>query len=391
MNKPERLASSTALGFDAARLQHLVGAIEADVAAQKYDGAAVHLARGGETALSAAVGYADRAKARTLAPDDVFMTFSVAKQFTHALVLQRIDRGELALTTRVAELIPEFACRGKERVTIFHVLTHTAGLPLKLPLMDPMQMGNLEAMVAASCACPAESVPGERVYYSGIVGTAILAEILRRLEGSKRAYRDILAQDLFAPLGMKDTALGLRADLAARFCPVVARDRRAGISTAEEYEMFGAMVGPEAEIPSMGCMTTAADLARFAEMLRGGGSLGEARILSPAMVELATRNHTGSRTNETWAYALEMRGWQPWPASLGLGFFLRGEGINPSPFGTLASPRTFGGVGAGSNVFWVDPERDLSFVFLSTGLITDESYHVERLQRISDLAFAAIA
>lgn len=392
MNKPETLERATALGFDAAGLRRLVEAVTADIAARKYDGAAMRLARGGEVVLDTAIGHADLAKGRALEGDDVFLTFSIAKQLVHVLVLAAIDRGELALTTRVAEVIPEFGCRGKERVNVFHLLTHTSGLPLKLPpMMDPMQMGNLAATVAATCATPLESVPGERVYYSGLVGTAILAEMLRRIDGGKRVFRDILAQDLFGPLGMKDSALGMRADLAARFCPVVARDRRPGLSLAEEYEMFGMMVGPEAEIPSLGCVTTAADLGRFAEMLRGRGALGATRILSPALVELATRNHTGDKVNETWSYALEMRGWKAWPANLGLGFYLRGEGIHPAPLGTLASPRTFGGLGAGSTMFWIDPERDVTFVFLSTGLITDESYNTDRMQRVSDLALSALA
>ena len=58
-------------------------------------------------------------------------------------------------------------------------------------------------------------------------------------------------------------------------------------------------------------------------------------------------------------------------------------------FGALNSARTFGGFGAGSTAFWIDPERDLSFAFLSTGLMED-SYHVERLARLSDLVVAAL-
>jgi CubicO group peptidase (beta-lactamase class C family) len=256
--------------------------------------------------------------------------------------------------------------------------------------MDPMQLGSLEAVVQAACLSAVESVPGERVYYSGIIGTAILAEVLRRAEGGKRAFRDMLAQDLFAPLGMNDTALGARADLAARLCPVVARDRLPGLSFAEEYEMFGAMVGPEAEIPSLGCVTTAPDLSRFTEMLRNGGALDGARILSPAMVDLATRNHTGTRPNDTWAFASGVRGWQPVPANLGLGFYLRGEQVAPNFLGTLTSPRTFGGMGAGSTMFWVDPARELGCVFLTSGLITCELRNTDRMQRISDMVVSAL-
>jgi CubicO group peptidase (beta-lactamase class C family) len=322
--------------------------------------------------------------------DDVFVSFSIAKQLTHTLVLNRVERGELALTQRVADVIPEFANRGKENITLFHVLTHTAGLTLKLPMMDPMQVGNLEAVVQAACMSAVESVPGERVYYSGIIGTAILAEVLRRVDGGKRAYRDILAQDLFAPLGMKDSALGARADLASRLCPVVARDRLPGLSFAEEYEMFGAMVTAEAEIPALGCVLTAPDLTRFANMLRGGGAFDGERILSPAMVDLATRNHTGQMPNDTWSFASGVRGWKPFPAYLGLGFYLRGDVVAPNFLGTLTSPRSYGGAGAGSTMFWVDPERDLTCVFLSSGLITCELRNIDRLQRISDLVVSAL-
>ena len=60
--------------------------------------------------------------------------------------------------------------------------------------------------------------------------------------------------------------------------------------------------------------------------------------------------------------ALVAHGWRPVTAFNGLGFYLRGEGLSPTPFGHLASPRTFGGVGAGSTLFWVDPARDISFL-----------------------------
>jgi CubicO group peptidase (beta-lactamase class C family) len=62
--------------------------------------------------------------------------------------------------------------------------------------------------------------------------------------------------------------------------------------------------------------------------------------------------------------------------------------MGTSMFGTLASPGTFGAHGAGTTIFWVDPERDISFVGLMTGLIptVDNLY---RWQRLSDIVLAA--
>ena len=69
--------------------------------------------------------------------------------------------------------------------------------------------------------------------------------------------------------------------------------------------------------------------------------------------------------------------------------FLRGEGVFPMPFGLTASSRTFGGLGAGSTMFLVDPKRELVFVCLTAGLL-EESRNFERLQRLSDLVLSAV-
>ena len=163
-----------------------------------------------------------------------------------------------------------------------------------------------------------------------------------------------------------------------------------GLFGPSEVDGIGALFGiPGAEIPAGGYLTTLADLARFVEMLRRGGELDGARILSPAMLELATRNHTGDKPNSLLDYTVQMRGWEPFPAAIGLGFFIRGEGVIPGFFGNLCSPRTFGGLGAGSTAFWVDPARDLTFSFLSVGLMED-SYHLERVSRLSDIVVSAL-
>ncbi len=377
------------LGFDRQRLADIGRTIESDIKRELYDGAVLCVSRGGEIAAFEALGYAERESRREMRDDSVFFSMSVAKQLTVAIVLNRVEAGQLSLTGRVADIIPEFGCRGKENITLYQLLTHTAGLMFGPPPIDVTEIGNLDAVVAATCAAPIEIEPGTAVAYAAIVAHAIMAEMVRRVEGSRRSFQQILNDDLFAPLGMNDTALGKREDLAPRMCPVVVRDRRPGLFEPEILEAVGALIGADWEMPAGGCLTTAGDLSRFANMLGNGGELNGVRILSPAMLDLATRNHTGKKPNQMWSYTAGMRGWKRFPAYLGIGFFLRGEGVFPAPFGTLASPRTFGGLGAGSNMFWVDPDRDLTCVFLSTGLL-EESYNVERFQRISDLVLASV-
>jgi len=376
-------------GFEPERLERLAAAIEQDVAAERYDGAEVVVARGGIVALHRQLGFAERATRRRVERAQPFVSMSIAKQLTVAAVFQRIERGDFALTTPVAEIVPEFGQRGKQGITIAHLLTHTSGLPMMLPPMPLELAGNLEAVVQATCAALPEFRPGSRVSYCVLVGHAMLSECVRRVDGGRRAYRTILAEDVFAPLGMVDTALGCPARLRARLAPVVARDRRVGLFDPDFLETLGNALAEDTEIPAGGCVTTAPDMHRFAEMLRRGGELDGVRHLSPATVEAVQVIRTGDEPNTIWAYAEAMRGWEPFPANLGLGFFVRGEGVFPTPFGLLASPSTFGGFGAGSTCFWIDPATDVTYAFLSSGLMED-SYSVERHMRLADLVHAAL-
>lgn len=376
-------------GFDPDRLARLGRAIEADIDAERYDGCEVVVARGGVVAYHGTHGWADRVARRRVERGQPFVTMSIGKQLTVALVLRCIEDGHFALDTPVAELIPEFGARGKARVTVAHLLTHRGGLPAMLPAtLAPELVGNLEAVVRATCESLIECLPGTRVTYSVIVGHAVLAELVRRAIGGARPYRRVLREELFEPLGMRDTWLGRPAHVADRVAPVVARDRRVGLFDPAFMEGMGAVIDEDTEIPAGGYVSTAFDFHRFAEMLRGEGALDGVRILSPATVAMVQENRTGEEPNTIWAYTEAMRGWPPFPACLGYGFFVRGEGIHPTPFGHLASPCTFGGFGAGSSAFWIDPAADITYAFLSAGLMED-SYSVERHQRLADLVHAA--
>jgi CubicO group peptidase (beta-lactamase class C family) len=381
--------SPVSLGFDPARLAAIKDAIQADVDALKYDGVAMIVARRGEIVFQENIGFADRAAGRPVAADDVFFTMSVAKQFTNTAVLQAVEKGRLALTSRVVDVIPEFGVHGKDRITVADLIIHKAGLSAGFPNVPPDQVGDLAAVAAAVAAMPPEAEPGTCINYSPVCAHAILAEMVRRVDGGNRPFRRILADDVFEPLGMNDTALGARRDLAGRQVPVVVRDRTPGMFDPDAIEAMPMLVGEEGEIPAGGCLTTASDVLRFAEAMRLGGSLDGHRVLSPAMVKVATTNQTGDMPNLLWRYAKEKAGWPDIPAFLGMGFFLRGTGVFPMPFGNLASPGTFGGLGAGSNMFWVDPVSEVSCVFLSAGLL-EEIANVARLQRISDMVHAAI-
>lgn len=379
------------LGFDARRLARVQEAVRADIDAGRCHGVRMRVARRGEVVLDLTAGYAERATNKPLRPDSVFATMSIAKQFTNVLALSLVERGLLKLHAPVAELIPEFATLSKEKVNLFHLLTHTSGVMSAIPPVPPEVLMNIEKLVEYACAQPLESRPGERVNYSILLGHSIIAALCLRAAGGGRSYAQMLEDEVFAPLGMKDTSLGPRPDLLERLCPVkVAYKDLPALIPPAAVEGIGALLAmPGCEIPGGGCISTAADIHRFAEMLRRGGALDGARVLSPAMLDFCLRNYTGTARNILFDIWGRERGWIEYPAYIGCGFFLRGEGNLPAFFSPMNSPRTFGGFGAGSTGFTVDPERDLSFTFLSTGLMED-SYHFERIGVMQGLVLAAI-
>ena len=377
-------------GFDAEQLGRLTVAVERDIAADLYFGGVIQVNRGGQSAYSKTFGFSSAAKERTVAQDSVFSLFSVTKAFTNILIFQAIERGLLTLTTPAAKVIPEFSGGLRDRITVFHLLTHSAGLPSMFEARPGMYIDRLAEVIAAICqvALPIEA-PGVRVDYAPLFNHALLGEIARRLDPKKRSYREILHQDLFEPLGMKDTSMGVRKDLKPRhLIPEFRGNYPIQHLGHSNLGPNGAFEEEDAEMPWVGCVSTAGDMMRFAEMLRCGGTLDGRRIVSRAMIERARTIWTGDKPNEFYANGIRAAGGIAPPANIGLGFSVRGPQMGTSLFGTLASPSTFGAHGAGTTIFWVDPERDISFVGLMTGLMKTID-NLWRWERLSDIVHAA--
>ena len=385
--KPDK--SQKVAGFNMDQLKRLSSTIHQQIEDNLYDGCSIVVGRHGNIGLQEAVGFANRAAGRPCRTDDVFNILSVSKAFTDVMILSLIEHGQLALTTRVADIIPELKGKGTETITIFHLITHTAGSPQVFFPVETDLMGNLGVVVKAICKLDLTNIPGKYVSYSPLWGHALLGEIVRRLDKEKRALRDILQNDLFNPLGMKDTAMGRRKDLSSRIVPIVAHDPSYGNMSPEEVERHNLFISEKAEIPWMGCVSTAGDLFRFAEMLRRGGELDGVRILSPASVKQATTIQTGALINDYYVPVMKEHGIQPPPANIGLDFQIRGEVIGLNQMGNLTSARTYGKFGLGGTGFWVDPERDVTFVFLRSGLL-EHINDSANYQVLSDMAIAAV-
>ena len=381
-------------GLNAETLDLLEQTIRNDISSGDYDGARIIVARHGEVALDATLGWADRAAGRAMEPDSIFRVLSLTKAFTNALVYQAIGEGRLALSTRVVDIIPEFygsdrfRAGRKDRVNLAHLLTHRSGMPATPEPLPNARLGNLSEVIAAICELDVVHEPGTNLTYSPAVNHALMGEMLRRVYGAE-SFRDLAEKNLFGPLGLKDTRFGPLADWKERMVPLKAYIPDSGWLSAKDIEVLDDVINEDAEMPWVGSASSAADVFTFAEMIRRKGAHEGRQLIAPAVLDAATTLQTGDMTNDLYAMIARMRGWEEPPGYFGLGFSLSGTGTHPSFFGPFTSPRTHGNYGAGSTLFWIDPERDMTFVCLTAGVM-DEGDNVLRFQKLSTIAASAV-
>lgn len=381
-------SSSARLAMDPAALANLDHRIQRDIDEGRMFGASIIVARGGRIGHQKTFGTV--APGRAAAADDLYLAMSLSKSFTAALVLRAVDQGKLTLDTPAASIIPAFAAGGKQRVTVRHLLTHTGGTYAGLlppPPLTPPEMGDLAKNVQAVSALPAANRPGERVVYNPFASFAVLAQMLVEIDSRGRSFSEIAREDLFEPLGMKDTRYGLATD-APRRVPVSFTERNTTPMSGMTAGLFNSAINESCEIPAGSAFSTVEDVFRFAECLRQRGSNGEYRLMSQSLFDYACQNHTGDMTNGAWDFYVEANNMASLPALFSLlGGYVRGHGHHLTGAGVTASPRAFYAVGGGTTMWMVDPVRELTFVFLSAGFIEGLA-HFERLQTLSDLALA---
>jgi CubicO group peptidase (beta-lactamase class C family) len=361
-----------AAGLDPARLEQLYQVIEGHIAAGRYPGAQVAVARHGRLCAFRTFGQARIGAAAIPATGDtLWLLYSQTKMVTAAALWQLVDDGALSFADRVADHLPEFARHGKGQITVFQLLTHQGGFPSARP--GPEVWSDHARLREAVCDFTLEWTPGSRVEYHGASAHWTAAVLIEALTG--RDYRDVIRQNLLDPLGLGDVFVGVPPEAQARCAEMhQVEDGRMVPSPPNNTADFRA-----AGVPGGGGFATAAGMAAFYQMLLAGGTLNGVRVLSPRVIQYATRNHSAERADGPTGIAMH-RGMTP---------AIRGTSPTVRGLGTIASPSTFGHGGAGSSYSWGDPESGLSFSYLSNARL-DGDWHNRRLDQVSSLVHSAL-
>ncbi len=353
MTVPEKV------GVSAERLERIRPVMQSYVDKGQVSGFLTVVARHGKIVHFETIGMRDVEGSKPVEPDTIFRIYSMSKPITSVAVMMLYEEGHFQLTTPVSQFIPEFenmkvynedqteVLDAKKKITIKHLLMHTAGLTYgwgnkpvdalyrEAKIREPGS--TLVDMVEKLSKIPLVHEPGEKWTYS--VSTDVLGYFVEVVSGMP--FEEFLQTRIFSPLGMVDTAFSVPSEKVDRFAALyrptkengLERTRRPALEV-DEYTFFPSGGG--------GLVSTAADYMRFSQMLLNGGELDGVRILGKKTVELMRYPHHNNR--------------------FGLGFRII---TDENPPNTLESVGSFSWSGAAATTFWIDPHEEVVAVLMT--------------------------
>lgn len=145
--------------------------------------------------------------------DSIFLVASLTKPATCTAVMQLVEQGMLSLDTLVHTILPRFTGDGRDQVTVRHLLTHTSGLPDGIPENQEYRRRHAPLCEFADRMCELELLfePGTSISYQS-AGINLLGTIVQLVSGQPLPV--YLRENVFRPLRMRDTTLGIASDRA---------------------------------------------------------------------------------------------------------------------------------------------------------------------------------
>lgn len=378
------------VGLSSDRLARLTQGFQQEIDARRLPGVVMMISRRGRLVYTQSLG--QMSVGEPMRVDAIFRQYSMTKPWTSVAAMQLMEEARLQLTDPVSKYLPALkamqvstaegeASPGKpnyvlkpavREMTVQDLLRHTAGLVYgELTANGPVRDGYADAGFFARDGgsydmrgmTPAQQIerlggvplarqPGSTFEYG--IATDILGRVVEAVSGLRLG--DFLAERLFRPLDMKDSAFMVPArDLAW-----VAQPFDQGPATGTPNRLIDVSIEPGNDSGGAGGVSTAMDYLRFGLMLLNGGTLDGARVLSRTSVELMTADHLGTGMQVPVTPGELLFGVQGY--SFGLGFAVRQH----TGIGQVAgSPGEFMWAGFGGTFFFVDPREQLVAIYMS--------------------------
>lgn len=294
---------------------------------------------------TATAGLANIGTDERMTPEHMFWIASMSKPITGTAMMMAVEKGLVSISDPVSKHLPEFKdLKGPDgkpaTITIGQCLSHTSGLQ-DLNGDESRTTTTLAELSVLVSRKPLKFEPGSKWAYcqTGINTAARVIEVV-----SGKSFPDFLGENLFGPLGMKDTTFNLSEAQVKRLAVSYAATKE-GFRAESVKIFYGKPMTSTDRFPSGagGLFSTAADYGKFARMILNGGELDGKRYLKPESIAEMTRSHTGDLA----------AGFIP-GSNYGLGWIRVAK-----PIGVTAplSAGSFGHGGAYGTQAWIDPER----------------------------------
>jgi CubicO group peptidase (beta-lactamase class C family) len=344
------------MSINMGKLNHAFRLIEDGVAEGYFPGAAAVVGHKG--GIYKIEHYGNRCLTPDRLPlerDTLFDMASLTKVVAaNTLFMIFLDRGLVSVFDRVSQYVEYFKGDEKEDVTIFHLLTHTAGLAAFGPLYKLCK--DFEDAVTFIANEKLLYKPGTRVVYSDY-GFILLKYILEKVGGD--SLDSLCERYILEPLEMSNTCFNPKcSNIAATEIELESGKPLVGICHDENGRFFNGVSG------HAGLFSNIEDMTKFASMLINEGIYRGNPLISKATFKAMVQNYTeGLEENRAWGWCV--------------------KGREISSGGDVISPKAFGHTGFTGTSIWTDIENDI-YVILLTNRVhpTRENNHIIRFRRL---------
>jgi CubicO group peptidase (beta-lactamase class C family) len=366
------------LGMSSERLARLGTIFQRAVDSGELPGAVVMVARDGRLVYSQSLGWQEKARNVRMREDSIFRIYSMTKPVVSVAAMMLVEEGVLGLHEPLSKYLPEFremkvgiegtdssgkasftTADAKRQITVQDLLRHTSGFTygafVQKTAVQRMykdaglwsQKWVLADFCKALAKLPLQYEPGTTWEYGH--STDVLGRVVEVVSG--KPLDRFLAERIFSPLGMSDTAFQVPRDKQDRLAEPMP-DKHTG----KTPELIDVRQPATFFAGGHGLVSTAGDYLRFVQMLLNGGALDGVRILGPRTVEYMASTHLHDGISLGTNYL-------PGPGyGFGLGFGTRLEiGMSEWP----GSVGDFYWGGYAGTYFWIDPEQGLVVTFMS--------------------------
>jgi CubicO group peptidase (beta-lactamase class C family) len=391
------------VGLSSERLERIATSVQRSIDDKRIAGAVTLVSRRGHVAWFKAQGMADREAGKAMRLDTMFRICSMTKPITSLAVMMLYEEGHFLLEDPVSKYLPEFKNQkvlvkpasgapytipATREVTIRDLLRHTSGITYQWnedlgPMYKDAKVasgllpyeGTIEDSTKHLAGLPLLFNPGEKFEYS--LGVDVLGRLVEVVSG--KPLDEFFRTRIFEPLGMKDSYFYPPDSKIDRLATAYTYYDDKGLNRFPDTPITEGAFTYSADYPvrgprklfsgGAGLVSTAADYARFCQMMLDGGKVGNTRLLSRKSVELMTQDQLGKIGPDQ---------------GFGLGFGVIGV---KAPLSELGSAGEYNWGGFFYTQFSVDPKEQMIVIFMGQ-LHPEGDLTLDR--QVHELAYQAI-